>query len=485
MVYQFSGCYNGPDQPENTLMIERNRAYTVIRYSIRTFGVKNTLLSAFFLIYLSCPVYGAGGSDEWLSQRNPSARIKALGGAGIALKDSPSPLYMNPGSMAYDPYGRLSVFYGNLYDGTHFGYMEFVNPFRFFGSLGLGAQMRYKDNSNFIQDYTFGFAVKLFEGFYWGNTVRAVMKRLDDDYASGYGVDSGIHLTLLKWVNAGIRAENILAPELEYEVLGIIENFDRNAVVGFNFFYEEYINLVIDIDLIGIAGDNPVYKGGVGLEICPDPAFSFRLGSKDRHLRLGLGTKSKNMEFDYAVNTEFKELVHFLQCTYKFGLTISRKEKELLEKDKNLGKEILYLEGLIYLNMGEVAAAQGKANEYTYKFGTDDRIKNLEYNISKWLDRTRKEKIGRAEDFKREILKKYYQGKIEQALIHLENLKLIAPGYEEIPYLENLLNARIFLEDGKYLEAEDALIEALKINPDSNEVKELHNRLKEVIKLSE
>ena len=109
----------------------------------------------------------------------------------------------------------------------------------------------------------------------------------------------------------------------------------------------------------------------------------------------------------------------------------------------------------------------------------------MEKDIEKWLNKVRKEKLGRAKDFKKEILTDYYQGNLEQALIKLANLKLLAPNYEDVDYLDYLLNAGVLLEQGKYKEAEEKLVKALQIDPDSQEVRDLYNRLREVIKLSE
>ena len=135
--------------------------------------------------------------------------------------------------------------------------------------------------------------------------------------------------------------------------------------------------------------------------------------------------------------------------------------------------------------MGEAAAADKKAAEYISLYGKDSQIERLQAEIDKWLNNIRREKMGKAQELKKDILKDFYLGKMETARVKLANLKLMAPNYEDSLYLEYLLNASEFLEQGMYAEAEKELVEALKIDPDSEEVKNLYDRLKEVIKLSE
>lgn len=431
-------------------------------------------------------VFAKNQNAEWMLEGNPNARLKALGGTGVALKDNPFGLFVNPASVVYPPHGRFSVFYGNLLDGVHFGYMEYVYPFSTWGSIGAGVETKIKDNSNYNQNYSFGFAVKFLKGFSLGVNAKAIMKTFKNEYVQDFGIDSGIHIAPFKWLNIGIKGENLKVPSLKYESLNITESFTRNFHAGISLFHRKYFNIVADLhayDLEEKLGDK-ILKSSYGIEIYPDPAFAVRGGFKDDNLRSGLGIISKNINFDYAFVTGDKNIVHFFQFIYKFGLSPSRKEKELTEKELSINKETLYFEGLIYLNMGEIAAAKQKVDEYIKKYGVNDKIQGLSKDIQNWLNNMRKEKLGRSEELKREILMNHYQGKFRQARVKLENLKLLAPNYEDVSYLEHILNAADFLEQGKYIEAEKELIEALQIDPDSKEVKALHNRLKEVLKLS-
>ncbi len=188
------------------------------------------------------------------------------------------------------------------------------------------------------------------------------------------------------------------------------------------------------------------------------------------------------MFFDYAY-TPGDEKLHFVEAGIRLGMSPSRKEKLLEEKSRQIEKDELYLEAVREFGTGRVAAADRKVSRYIENYAREERIIRLEEDIRNWLEKVRQEKMGRAREFEKEILTAYYREQIDKAFVLMDNLKLIAPQYEEALYLEHLLKARVLLEDGKYEQAEDELVEALKINPDSQDVRDLHRRLREVLRL--
>jgi tetratricopeptide (TPR) repeat protein len=442
------------------------------------------------IIQLSVCLYAfaAEDSDEaWLRRIVPNARIQALGGAGVAIKDNSSLLYVNPGSIAHRPYGNITVFYGNLNDSAHKGYVEYVYPFTSWGSLGASIEASSKNRNNYLQLYSFGLSLGFMRGVSAGITAKTIRKVLDDEAAQDYGVDAGVMISPFSWFNLGAKLENLRAPELEYENSQYVETLARNLQAGVNIFKAEYFNLTADVYAEDIQEENGEMslEGAYGIEIYPDEALAIRGGIRGDYWTTGFGIISKNMDFDYALTTELEDMVHYLQFTYKFGVAPTRKEKELIEKAIEVNRETIYLEALKYFNLEDIASAIRKIDEYIEKYGRDSKINNLEQDIDNWLDKVRKENMGKADILKKEIMKDYYQGKLEHAIIKLNNLKLLAPNYESVEFLDSLLQAGIYLESGKYSEAESELIKALKMEPDSKEVIDLYNRLQEVMKLSE
>ncbi|MFC2061262.1 hypothetical protein ACFLUV_02000 [Elusimicrobiota bacterium] len=439
------------------------------------------ILAVLIALFICSDAYA---DSKWFDERTPNARLKAMGGAGVAMTDNLSSLYINPATMVYSECSRLNAFYGNLLDSSHSGYMGYTYPFSLWGALGAGVETGYKDNSNFLQNYSCGLAMIVFEGVTIGSTIKTLIRNYEGNKCNDFGVDTGIHVFPYKRLAVGVKVENVLVPELNNE--GLDENPTRNIQAGISFFDGRYFRLAADLfikDMQGEQGDSGRY-GKFGIEFFPDPALALRIGSA-KHLRLGVGIQSKYINFNYAIDNQKDSLVHFFEYVFKLGIPLDRKEKELIRKSQDIKRETLYFEGLVSLRMGEVAIAKEKVAEYKEKFGIDEKIKGMEANIEQWLSKVREEKMGRIKELKKEILKCYYQEKIEEAFMKLKNLRIIAPYYEETKYLEHLLNARVYLEEGDYRIAEQELIEALKINPESKEVKDLHKRIQEVIKLSE
>jgi len=440
------------------------------------------IFSVFFLITVS----SYAKEPLWLVQANPSARIKSLGGAGTALSDNSSAMSINPGSFSYMPNGQLSLFYGNLHDSSHHVYIEYIYPFATAGSLGSSAEINFKDVNNSLQNYSMGFSLRILKSLSAGTAVRAITGNLNGFYGQAVGFDAGLHIRPCSWMNIGIAWQNINQPEVEYDESGVTETVEPVIRGGLSIYKINYINILSDVIVENYNSDTKdlSFKGYYGVEIFPDPSFAVRGGIKDGSWRMGMGLVSGKVCFDYAFSADDDGLTHYFQYTLKFAVAETRKEKELKQKERELAKDSVYLEALRLFNKQNMASAQAKISEYVNAYGEDRRITELKDDVEKWLDKERKEKIGRAKEIKKEIMKDYFRGKITDARIKLENAKLLAPNYEDLQFLEHLLNARELLEQGEYKKSEEELVEALKIDPDSQEVKDLHKRLQEVLKLS-
>ena len=84
------------------------------------------------LVFICLAAAGGGFYEASASSRykvddflNPSARVKAMGASGAAMGECSSALAVNPAVTAYEPHGRVSLFYGNISGNTHLGYIEY------------------------------------------------------------------------------------------------------------------------------------------------------------------------------------------------------------------------------------------------------------------------------------------------------------------------------------------------------------------------
>ncbi len=446
------------------------------------------------LVFICLAAAGGGFYEASASSRykvddflNPSARVKAMGASGAAMGECSSALAVNPAVTAYEPHGRVSLFYGNISGNTHLGYIEYNYPFSPSGSLGGAAEFRSRDSSNHTEIYRFGLSYSPLNFLNLGLSGKALLDTSAGDQGQDFSLDAGMHIAPLSWFNAGFVGYNLTNPEFEYEDLGKKDVLERSYRGGLSFFYKDYVSLTADmyIDDFEESFKESSPDIAYGIEIMLDPALAVRGGFREEKWSAGVGIVSGDMNFDYAYMDEEDRGLHFFQYTYKFGLTPSRKEKKLREKEEYVEREMAYLQAVRLFNLGRIAEAESKASEYVSRFKEEERIQKLMEDIQEWVDKKREEKLGRAKEIKDRILRFFHQGRIEQAKIELENAKLLAPNFEDLDYIEHLLRARTFLEEGDYLKSEEELIEALKINPDSRVVRALYERIQEVLRLSD
>ncbi|MFW6172414.1 MAG: tetratricopeptide repeat protein, partial [Elusimicrobiota bacterium] len=368
----------------------------------------------------------------------------------------------------------------------HHLYFQFVYPIQKAVSLGVGSELIYTDNKNHIEKYYFSGGLGLNKFIGLGITGKAVTGTKNGNYGENMGLDLGFYAKPLKWLDSGISVKNLNQPSIKYKDSGDADTLDREITGGVSLSYKEYLRFIVDLTVDNLA-EQPKdikYTDSYGIEVYPLKYAPVRAGVRNNEWSIGIGLISEKINFDYCY-VKNEQGVHYIQYMYKFGLPMPRRKEMLDEKEAKLKKDSLFNKGLRHFNMGEIAQAKKKADEYIKKYGNDEKISALVQNIQNWLNMQRKEKLGRAKELQKEILKDYYHGKIEQAFVKLENAELLAPNYEEIKYLRHLLNARVLLEEGEYKQAEQELVKALKFNPDSKEVKNLHNRLLEVMNLSE
>ena len=412
---------------------------------------------------------------------NP-VRSVSLGGAGVALEDISMPLKVNPGSIALPEYGRSTFFYANIEGSQHLFASEYVFPFKRYASLGMGARVDYIDPDNYTSNYLFGIGLKPWNNFGAGVCARAVMETSSGDYFENFAFDAGINYYPFSWLGIGITGENIVKPSEDDSPFVHTTNIRS----GLSLLNNDYLRFVCDFHFLDIPEDTMDMDiiEIAGVEISVSEALKVRTGVKDDTWSMGLGVDSGKIMINYAYMPSGGG-VHYIEAGIRLAMAPSIREEKIASREDQLERDGLYLEAVRSFNAGRIASSKRKINEYIIKYGEDERIEKLSYDIRDWLEKVRKEKMGRVRELEKEILKAYYSQRIEKAFILLDNLKIIAPNYEEVLYLEHLLKARVMLEEGSYAQAEDELVKALKINPESQDVRDLHRRLREVLKLEE
>ncbi len=418
--------------------------------------------------------------------RSLDARLSGLGGAGVALKNLSSSLEVNPGEMVKSDYSKFTVFYNNLENELHTGYSEYVLPLGSWFSIGAGTTLNFKDLDQFTQIYRFGASMDFFDRVSIGVSPNVRVKKTLDGSGEEFGIDGGALLSPFGWMDIGIAAKDINYPQMNFEQTGSTLTFIGKVQGGVSIFYPGYFNIVADIFVEDFKEEYGNYRinEAFGIEIYPFEGLALRGGFGADEWQMGLGITSRSVDLSYSYNSNEK-FEHSIQYTRKFGVAPSIKEKEIRDRVVKVGQDELYLKALTHYNKDEIARAIEKKEKYIQLYGEDDRILQFEQDIKYWLAKNRKERLEQAEKLENKVLEYYHKGLIEEAVNELDNIKVLAPAYSPIAYLEHLLKARVLLEEGKYEQAEQELVESLKINPDGEHVPALHRRLQEVLRLRE
>jgi hypothetical protein len=413
-----------------------------------------------------------------------SAYSLALSGAGVAVVNSSSVLGMNQAVNAYCDNSRLSLFYSNRFSEVHNMYSEFSVPFSHFASLAAAVFFSYSGSDEHSQVYSGSMALRLFRGLAVGGEAEALVDTNDGNYGEAYRFNAALHLAPYDGLGFGFRADNLNEPVMEYSNNSSSTSFPMSFTAGLSLEKKGYFLFSSDYSF----GLDPADTEGFfayGIEIFPLSALSLRGGIADGEWSCGAGLKSGQYNIDYAYSPAESSRFHSFQVNFKLGRTPSRIEQELAMKESELNRKEDYLDALRDYNRGDYMSAIKDIEEYRNKYGSDHLIEELDRDLDEMLDKIRKEKIGRAHELKREILVDFYNGNYNKANIKLNNLKILAPNYDQIEYLEHVFRANELIENGSFEEAEIELIEAMKMDPDSREVKTMYHRMKEVIRLSE
>ncbi|NLB34816.1 MAG: hypothetical protein GX817_03240 [Elusimicrobia bacterium] len=435
----------------------------------------------FIFIFLVVFVLAGKSLAMSIPVNSPTVGSLSLSGCGVSLGGPHISAAVNPSSLALQPYTGFSVFYGLEKHNINRGRAEFIFPLLPWFATGAATEVLYSDMSNYLQNHSISLSLNFFNRLCLGASGRAVITTEADVSDEYLALDAGIMLPLTRWLNIGAAAYNVNQPERGGKSLpmglrgGITLYKDKYFALAFEGRIEDMLD---DFDVEDI-------HYSYGIELFPSSAISLRGGIFEDTWTAGAGIFSGPIDFEYAYvyDEDFKG--HYFQYRRKFGVPISRREVELSNRVANVEKDDLYLSAVRRFKNEDISTARAIVDEYSSLYGRDERIEGLEADINDWVERMRVLNLGRAQILKKEILRDFYAGRIKQARISLENAKILAPYFEDLNYLEHLIKARELLEEGEYIRAETHLVEALKINPDSSDVKNLYKRLQEVIKLSD
>jgi hypothetical protein len=134
--------------------------------------MRNILL-LLLLVAFSGTVWAQGEYSAAVLLVNPDSRVVSMGGAGVALADDISAVYLNPAGLGFQSNGEVALHYSRLlpglYDGLHFVSATYKNKFRDYGTFGVAVYHMQQGEGDIMDasgtvlgDYTSSESVLLF-----------------------------------------------------------------------------------------------------------------------------------------------------------------------------------------------------------------------------------------------------------------------------------------------------------------------------------
>jgi hypothetical protein len=171
--------------------------------------MKHLKLLTFSLILISSGMVSAqnGGTDTYeFLDLTYSARVAALGGSGIAVKDNdPNLALQNPALLNKEMDNQLTLNYTNYFTDINYGYSSFTKHFDSIGTFNLG--MRYVNYGSFTErdaggnemgtfnvgEYAIvmGYGRELNKYFSIGANLNTILSSLYDYNSFGMAIDLG------------------------------------------------------------------------------------------------------------------------------------------------------------------------------------------------------------------------------------------------------------------------------------------------------
>jgi tetratricopeptide (TPR) repeat protein len=275
-------------------------------------------------------------------------------------------------------------------------------------------------------------------------------------------------------------------------------------------FRREFIknSLFLNSDLYAVdaAGSNASLRWGLGVEYVNPAWFSWRLGVCQKQASAGFGISSRRVDFDYAFIYHPLDFIHMITLTFRYGFLPSREELLIDEKRQEFQKEKEeYLKEKIFqeekmraetkkirleqeLSIKFIKARQEFddknfqeskriAQEILYADPDHANAKGLLAEIDSRLEKSAVTK--RLADAQ----KSYKQGKYENAMIDVNFVLGIYSDEPNALLLKRMINAHLLMNQMKFQEAKNELIEVLKMDPANEEATRLLKRLQTILGL--
>lgn len=454
----------------------------------------------------------SGLPGEYLYSFGSGARGLSLGLAETTFHGNAYNSYSNPSGLGDLWWKEGSITFVPLFQNTKYYNISYGYPLKkqsavAFNLISLTSVEAEKTNelgevtgSFGSQDtcFTVSYGKKYNNRFYYGLNIKTVMQAIDDYSQKGAGMDFGVMYRQNEDKIWAFSLQNIVQPRLGEDVSPKVLKLGVSRA-----YIPRRLYLYGDLSSV-----NQSMKYFVGTEYFYVPWFSLRAGLNVKQLSIGLGFKTRQLDFDYAFIYHPLEILHAISLTCRYGFEVTEAEekirtewnvmnyqkqldlKAINEERSKMSKEKEGLK-LQFLITAKLLEAKNVVEAKKYEEG-----KKLLEEIIK-LDKNNKEALKTLTEVNTRLDKKTVSNKMKEAKKNYEKasydeaLKLTAyildmdKDNQEALVLSFLIKSRLYLKAKKYQEAKSTLVEILAIQPDNAEAIDMLNKIQNIIDVLE
>lgn len=461
------------------------------------------IFSVFIILTLALSAYdqtveNGGFAGEYMYTMGSDARTLALGGAGVAIKNTASGIYYNPASIGGMVNKEAIFLYAPLLFNVSYSFIALAYPVVDGSVIGISRSaldlggIEKTDASGLLNGssnlneacYSLAYGAKVLDNFSVGGSVRIVTSSIDIYSGTGYGFDLGAVYSPLDFITAGVSIQNLLAPQITLNTEA--DKYPTNIRIGASFeVFPGNVFVYTDALLLNVLPATGQYSGDyrlpllwfAGVEVFPVPNIAVRGGINYKEFTAGFGYKTNDFDFDYGASFHSLGMTHRVSIALRFGLLLSESEKWLKEKEKEVNFKFYYSRALKFYNEKRYKESRTELNEVLALSPEDKDANELLYRIEGG------EKISLSCGLFEQGIELFESGKEAEAREKINEAKKYDPEVSARSEKEYMGKAEEYNKDRKYDEAKRLIARVLFIDPENAQAKELFTKLQSILEL--